>query len=62
LLTEVSVEALAEGILGVLRSGDRREELAGQTSRAVERFSIRAATQRLLEAYQQAIETKVLGT
>jgi 1,2-diacylglycerol 3-alpha-glucosyltransferase len=54
-LTEASEESFAQAILEVLSLEGRRSELGKQALEAVTRFSIPAATTRLLEAYESAI-------
>lgn len=54
LLTKADDRVLADAVLGVLSVENQRNELAQEALSAVQHFSIPAATQMLLAAYETA--------
>ncbi len=54
LLTKADDRALADAVLGVLSVENRCDDLAQEALSAMQHFSIPAATQRLLVAYETA--------
>jgi len=55
LLAAPREDAFATAVLGLLADGPRRQALGAQAARAVRRYSISAATARLVSVYEEAV-------
>jgi len=56
-LTENTPEALAREVVDILGDSERQRELSEHARQAVERYSIPGATERMLDAYETALDS-----